>query len=176
MKYLDKSESKKQSEYQEQRSEQTGDKTSTVTIEAWLYRIGLLLPLLFVMVWNGYHYLAEHSVLFRMPCVLHALTGYYCPGCGGTRAVEALLRFQVLRSFVYHPVVVYGAGVYVWFMLSHTIDVMAACAGKCERHVGMRWHPKWLWLAVLILLANCLIKNGALFFLNLDLLNTAFFQ
>lgn len=30
----------------------------------------------------------------------------YCPGCGGTRAVEALLRLQPFRSLYYNPVVV----------------------------------------------------------------------
>ena len=24
------------------------------------------------------------------PCMIHTFTGYYCPGCGGTRAVHAL--------------------------------------------------------------------------------------
>ncbi len=30
----------------------------------------------------------------------------YCPGCGGTRAVEALLRLQPFRSLYYNPVVI----------------------------------------------------------------------
>ena len=36
------------------------------------------------------------------PCVFHKWTGYYCPGCGGTRAVKALLRGDVIGSFFYH--------------------------------------------------------------------------
>ena len=27
-------------------------------------------------------------------CALHYVTGYYCPGCGGTRAINALLHGQ----------------------------------------------------------------------------------
>ena len=46
------------------------------------------------------------------PCVFHKWTGYYCPGCGGTRAVKALLRGDVIGSFFYHPVVLYGAVLY----------------------------------------------------------------
>jgi Protein of unknown function (DUF2752) len=32
------------------------------------------------------------------PCLFHALTGLYCPGCGGTRAVYQLLHGHVLLA------------------------------------------------------------------------------
>lgn len=41
------------------------------------------------------------------PCPLHAYTGYYCPGCGGTRATFALLHGHLIRSFVLHPLRLY---------------------------------------------------------------------
>ena len=44
---------------------------------------------------------------FLMPCMFLKLTGLYCPGCGGTRAVAALLKGKWLLSFFYHPIV-YG--------------------------------------------------------------------
>ena len=31
-------------------------------------------------------------------CPIHAVTGWYCPGCGGTRAVGALLRGDVVAA------------------------------------------------------------------------------
>ncbi len=31
-------------------------------------------------------------------CVFHALTGYYCAGCGATRALHALLHGRVLEA------------------------------------------------------------------------------
>lgn len=52
------------------------------------------------------------------PCPLHAYTGYYCPGCGGTRATFALLHGHLIRSFVLHPFVPYTAVLGGWFMLS----------------------------------------------------------
>ena len=29
---------------------------------------------------------------YLYPCLFHTVTGYYCPGCGGTRAVCALFQ------------------------------------------------------------------------------------
>ena len=38
----------------------------------------------------------------NFPCLFHLVTGYYCPGCGGTRAIASLLHGQLFRSFLYH--------------------------------------------------------------------------
>lgn len=43
----------------------------------------------------------------NFPCLFHLATGYYCPGCGGTRAIASLLHGQLFRSFLYHPVILY---------------------------------------------------------------------
>jgi hypothetical protein len=35
---------------------------------------------------------------FYPVCLFHVLTGFYCPGCGGTRAVYQLLHGHLLRA------------------------------------------------------------------------------
>ena len=47
------------------------------------------------------------------PCLFRSLTGLYCPGCGGTRAVRYLLQGEIGRSLWYHPLVGYMAVVIV---------------------------------------------------------------
>jgi len=37
------------------------------------------------------------------PCMFHALTGYYCVGCGMTRALHALVHGDVVRAFGMNP-------------------------------------------------------------------------
>lgn len=39
-------------------------------------------------------------------CILHYLTGLYCPGCGGTRAAHALLNGQPLAALAWNPFVI----------------------------------------------------------------------
>lgn len=48
-------------------------------------------------------------VIHVAPCMIHSMTGYYCPGCGGTRATYALLHGKIITSLYYHPIVVYGS-------------------------------------------------------------------
>lgn len=37
--------------------------------------------------------------IFSLPCIFLELTGYYCPGCGGTRACAALFQGKIVKSF-----------------------------------------------------------------------------
>lgn len=89
------------------------------------------------------------------PCMIHAMTGYYCPGCGGTRATYALLHGKITTSLYYHPIVVYGVVVGGWFMISQTIERISR--GKI--HIGMHYRDLYLWIALVIAIVNCLVKN-----------------
>lgn len=37
-----------------------------------------------------------------IPCVFHELTGLYCPGCGMTRAAQALLNLDLVQAGKYN--------------------------------------------------------------------------
>ena len=89
------------------------------------------------------------------PCALHRLTGYYCPGCGGTRAVVAFFHGKILTSLYYHPIVVYTAVMGSWFMVSQTMERLSR--GKWK--VGLRYRDIYLWIALAIVVLNCLVKN-----------------
>lgn len=92
------------------------------------------------------------------PCVFYTVTGLYCPGCGGTRASFALLRGNPLRSFYYHPFVLYVAIVGGWFMVSQTIERLSQ--GKV--HIGMNFRSIYLWIGMIIIIVNFIVKNAIL--------------
>ncbi len=92
------------------------------------------------------------------PCAFHVVTGLYCPGCGGTRAVFALLRGKILRSVYFHPVVLYTAAVGGWFMISQTIERLSR--GKLK--IGLNFRTVYLWIALILIVANFVIKNAVL--------------
>lgn len=55
-------------------------------------------------------------------CYMYRMTGYYCPGCGGTRAVQALLHMELIRSLRYHPVVLPGVVMSMVFWTGMTFE------------------------------------------------------
>lgn len=103
---------------------------------------------------------------YLWPCLFHLMTGYYCPGCGGTRAVRALLAGDLFSSLWYHPFVPYTAVICVWFMISQTIERIFG--GRIK--IGMHFREIYMWLAIAIIVVNCLVKNLALIVWHVDLL------
>ena len=58
------------------------------------------------------------SVLsFNFPCIFNKVTHLCCPGCGGTRAMRALLAGEILKSLYDYPPLIYGIVVFAVFMI-----------------------------------------------------------
>lgn len=91
---------------------------------------------------------------YMMPCMVYTFTGFYCPGCGGTRAVNALLHGQIIRSFLYHPIVLYVAVIGGWFMVSQTIERLS----RQKIKIAMRYRDCYLWIALAIVVIQYLVK------------------
>jgi len=105
-------------------------------------------------------------VLLHAPCAFHLLTGLYCPGCGGTRAVQYLLKGQLWNSLQYHPLVLYAA---VIMLMGVAGAGLARVTGKPKRHLG---HEKLLIaIAIGIVLVNWCWKNYMLVVCGIDLLS-----
>lgn len=128
-------------------------------ITGWCLIGCLAFYLLFSYIWDF------HITDYMYPCTLHALTGLYCPGCGGTRAMISLFHGDILHSFVYHPLVPYTAIVCGWFMISQTIQRIS----RNRLRIGMHYRDFWLWGALVLVAANFLLKNILLIW-SMDLL------
>jgi hypothetical protein len=135
-------------------------------LDIYYYIAGWILLALLLPVVAAKYMLHLPILSAAAPCLFHTATGYYCPGCGGTRAVYALLDGHPLRSFRYHPVVMYVVLSGGYFMLSQTIE-------RLSRHrlaVAMHFRAVYLWIVLVLIVLNMILKNAALFFLGVDLL------
>lgn len=129
------------------------DDKQELSTEEVLFRTGLvMLPVGALL-----GYVALRWIIPNLPdseCVVHMLLGIYCPGCGGTRAVIALLHGEFLKSAWYHPFVMYTVLMYAWFMISHTLEKLHVPLIK-----GMKFEP-WIMYGMLVMIAlNFVIKN-----------------
>ena len=103
------------------------------------------------------------------PCLFHKITGLYCLGCGGTRAVFALVRGDIIKSLFYHPMVPYAAIVGGWFMISQTIDRLLGHKFP-SIDFAMHFRLVYIWIGVGLAVLNCLWKNGVLFITGVALM------
>ncbi len=92
--------------------------------------------------------------LDKTPCVWITYLGVYCPGCGGTRAVEALMHGDFLQSLLYHPVVLYTVGLIGVYVSSHTLNIISK--GRVK---ALLLHGWYLYLMLVIIIVQWLIKN-----------------
>lgn len=126
---------------------------------------------------------------FLYPCLFHQLSGLYCPGCGGTRAVKALLEGHFISCFLYHPFIFYCFILYLLFMGSHTLEriqkkvrlktahLSSLPIGKLASHMknfpnkpqksphkkplvrGMDFKVTYVYIGILVILIQWMIKN-----------------
>ena len=61
------------------------------------------------------------KIIQKMPCFFKEVTHFYCPACGGTRSVMALLHLDIKRAFLSNPTVVYTAILFLWCIGGWTI-------------------------------------------------------
>ena len=88
------------------------------------------------------------------PCPLYALTGFYCPGCGGQRAVKALLRLEFAESLRCHPLVLLLFLYYLLYMGSHALNRLSG-----GRTAALRFRTWHLYFFLILLLLQWIVKN-----------------
>lgn len=89
-----------------------------------------------------------------VPCFFRTLFGMYCPGCGGTRALLALLGGHFLQALWYHPLVPFSAVIFLGFLLTQGLHRIGFKKVK-----GWRFHYWYLWVGAAIIAVNFIVKN-----------------
>jgi len=92
------------------------------------------------------------------PCVFHALTGLYCPGCGTGRGLHKLLHGDVMGAWRMNSLAVlflffllYAAARYVFFTFT----------GRKPKPIKL---PNWAgWLVVVVIFSFWILRNIPLY-------------
>lgn len=98
----------------------------------------------------------------EMQCAFYSLTGLYCPGCGGTRAVYSLLRLRIFDAIKYNITVPFGAFVYIYY---NARAFIAGLKNDTEYFKNQKYPLCIVLVAVLLL--NFVLKNVLLLFFGI---------
>ncbi len=122
-------------------------------LEEQLYIVGLFFLILGGL--GSLFYIYVIVPYFELPpCMWLSVLGIYCPGCGGTRAVMALLHGDFLLSLWYHPLVMYTVVIFGGFMLTQTLERLKLFGIR-----GWKFHVWHMIGAVVIMTVNFIGKN-----------------
>ena len=100
-------------------------------------------------------------------CVFLKTLGFYCPGCGGSRSLNALLSLDLLSSFKYYPPILITSVILFYCDLKVLISIIK----KDDKIKGINRNLFLIIPAAII--AHFILKNLLLFF-GIDLLGNIF--
>ncbi len=95
---------------------------------------------------------------FIVECVFQKTFGLYCPGCGGSRALNALLRFDFPESFIYYPPIILCA----LLILITDLQLAVFLIKKDKKYIKI--NGKIFLIIPPAIILNFIIKNLLLFF------------
>ncbi len=98
-----------------------------------------------------------------IPCPVYLLTGFYCPGCGASRALRSLLHLQFYQAFRYNPALVLLLPFMIWYIAARLIDYVRTGGN----HVDGRLSIRLLWWVLALLILYGIARNLPFFPFNL---------
>ena len=123
-----------------------------------LYRICLVLLPFMIAVTLLFIFKGEKILASGGECMFRKFTGFYCVGCGGTRAFNYLVHLHILKSIYFHPFVPYTYFAYFFYIINsflyrHNKKCFAKLSPFALIYIGLG-----------VLTINFLVKNIAIFF------------
>lgn len=113
----------------------------------------------------GYLMAAKNYPMFFFPCGLKEYFHLYCPGCGGTHAVEALLQLDIVKSFLYNPLVLYMVGCIAYYLIKAIVELI-----KQHGDAYYPIHLGFLWVFVGLMVGIFIVRNFLLVQFQIDYL------
>lgn len=108
------------------------------------------------------YYALSQILSFYIPCPIHYLTGYYCPGCGVTRMFTSIIKLDFYQAFHYNMLIF----LLIPFFATYFIFQLSAYLKKKKNVMnGKSFNKMWITLVVVFLVFGILRNTNAFSFL-----------
>lgn len=127
--------------------------------EKWMFVVTniVLVTLVFIYIFMCFF---PDSNLLQSQCTFLKFFGWYCPGCGGTRAFKAFMHGKWMTSLYYHPFVPYSLILMIAYSVSNWMEKIT----KGKLKIRMHFQDWYLYAGLVIIIINFIIKNIFLYF------------
>lgn len=88
------------------------------------------------------------------PCIFHAMTGLYCPGCGTLRAMHQLLHLNIAAAFSLNPLAVLSLP-----FLGYAFVSYAAYGIRGRRLPSVFVPPVLIWILLAVIISFWILRN-----------------
>ncbi len=129
-----------------------------------LWSIALLAGIIFFI----YYHISDVTLYTGdVSCGFKYYLHLYCPGCGGTRAVDSFLQGHFIQSFLYHPLIVYIAIYFMCYYIPATLRMFGVLGKKIDDMVYV-----YMLVGVLaLLIINFILRNLLMVYCDIDYIN-----
>ena len=62
-----------------------------------------------------------HFTHLYIPCLVHEITGLYCPGCGATRMIISMLQGDFKQAFFYNQLLFISTPIFIVLFIDYII-------------------------------------------------------
>lgn len=116
--------------------------------------IFLILNLSVLIISLVYNFLFKERLISE--CVFLNTFGFYCPGCGGSRSLNALLSFNLYKSFIYYPPILITSLILIYVDIKL---IYSAFKLRDKAHIN----PSVFLIIPIAIILNFVIRNILLF-------------
>jgi len=98
-----------------------------------------------------------------IPCPVRLLTGFYCAGCGTSRALHSILHLKFYQAFRYNPAMVILLPFIMVYIAARIIDYLKTGQNNIDKRLSFR---ALLWVIILLLVYS-VVRNIPIYPFNL---------
>lgn len=90
-----------------------------------------------------------------IPCVFHRITGFYCSGCGASRALRSILHLDFYQAFRYNAIFTLGFPFLAVYFLALGADYIRFGKDRISQKIPM----KLVWVLIAAALIYGILRN-----------------